>query len=507
MSKVIVVFVHGWSVNNLNTYGELPLRLRAEAAAAGIKLEIKEIFLGRYVSFHDEVRLNDISRAFRTAVDEQLGSLISKGNRFVCITHSTGGPAIRDWWQRYYPLGSKSKCPMSHLIMLAPANYGSALAQLGKARVGRLKSWFEGVEPGQGVLDWLELGSSEAWQLNKAWIFSDGSDIDANGVFPFVITGQYIDRAFYDNLNTYTGEIGSDGVVRVAAANLEARYIKLQQPVVTKNEKGNLECGHLEVGLFKESPQTPLRIVSNKSHSGDDMGIMKSVRKRVAADKSSETMKAILDCLNVKSKSDYDNLYDQFFLESSMVQEMERIEKEDRLLLHDRIFIHDRFSMVIFRVLDSEGYPVKDFDLLLTGTDSDPDHLPVGFFADKQRNRLNPETITYLVNYDIANGVGQLADKNGKEVRAKLPGINTLGFIINPRPEKGFVQYLSCEIKATKELFEKAIVPNSTTLIEICLQRIVHKTVFELEELKGDSMPTTKAGNFKDIKPGNELVK
>jgi hypothetical protein len=28
--------------------------------------------------------------------------------------------------------------------MLAPANFGSALAQLGKNRVGRLKSWFEG---------------------------------------------------------------------------------------------------------------------------------------------------------------------------------------------------------------------------------------------------------------------------------------------------------------------------------------------------------------------------
>ena len=48
---------------------------------------------------------------------------------------------------------------MSHLIMLAPANYGSALAQLGKQRLSRIKSWFEGVEPGQGVLDWLELGS------------------------------------------------------------------------------------------------------------------------------------------------------------------------------------------------------------------------------------------------------------------------------------------------------------------------------------------------------------
>ena len=74
--------------------------------------------------------------------------------------------------------------------MLAPANYGSALAQLGKQRLGRLMSWFEGVEPGQGVLDWLELGSTESWALNKEWIASDGTQIGPNGVFPFVITGQ-----------------------------------------------------------------------------------------------------------------------------------------------------------------------------------------------------------------------------------------------------------------------------------------------------------------------------
>ena len=145
----VVVFVHGWSVANLNTYGELPLRLRDEAKKQGTDIILKEIFLGRYISFHDEVRLEDISRAFQTAVKDRLADVLKDGTRFVCITHSTGGPVIREWFDTYYGDGS-TMCPMSHLIMLAPANHGSALAQLGKGRVGRLKSWFEGVEPGQG---------------------------------------------------------------------------------------------------------------------------------------------------------------------------------------------------------------------------------------------------------------------------------------------------------------------------------------------------------------------
>ena len=42
-----------------------------------------------------------------------------------------------------------------------------------------------------------------------------------------MVIGQTIDRKLYDNLNTYTGESGSDGVVRVAAANLNSAYVRL----------------------------------------------------------------------------------------------------------------------------------------------------------------------------------------------------------------------------------------------------------------------------------------
>jgi len=505
MENLTIVFVHGWSVTNVNTYGELPLRLSEEAKRTGLNYEVKEIFLGRYISFHDEVRMGDVSKAFHFAVQEQLSDTISNKGRFICVTHSTGGPAIRDWWHRYYP-NPPDACPMSHLIMLAPANYGSALAQLGKGRIGRLKSWFDDVEPGQGILDWLELGSSEAWQLNKDWIVSNGSNINPKGVFPFVLTGQSIDRKFYDHLNSYTGELGSDGVVRVAAANLEGRYIQLRQPVPVKDAKGNLVSGDLEVARFHEAPKTPWRIISGKSHSGDSKGILKSVRKAVTNDKSTETINALLECIKVKDDNDYAGLYNQFAQETTAVQQQERVEVEDRLLLSDRVFIHDRFSMVIFRVLDSEGFAVKDFDLLITaGAENDPDHLPEGFFVDRQRNHISPETITYYFNYDIMNGTTPVTGNNGEVIRPALKGIDSLGLEIHPRPENGFVKYLPCKIKATKDLFEKALVPNGTTLIEICLQRVVSKEVFRLDSL-GDTMPTKKQGDFKNTRPGTEVA-
>lgn len=191
MSQKTVVFIHGWSVTHTNTYGQLPTRLRDEAKKQGLELVIKDLYLGEYVSFEDSVQLEDISRGLEAAVD-QAGLADS---RFVAITHSTGGPVARDWWNRFYLEQRRTnRCPMSHLIMLAPANFGSALAILGKQRVGRLKSWLDGVEPGTGVLDWLELGSADSWTLNTKWIHSKGDQIGPKGVFPFVITGEWIVR-------------------------------------------------------------------------------------------------------------------------------------------------------------------------------------------------------------------------------------------------------------------------------------------------------------------------
>ena len=75
-------------------------------------------------------------------VERDFADVLARGDRFACITHSTGGPVVRDWWNRYYLEPRQApRCPMSHLVMLAPANFGSALAQLGKGRLSRVKAW------------------------------------------------------------------------------------------------------------------------------------------------------------------------------------------------------------------------------------------------------------------------------------------------------------------------------------------------------------------------------
>ena len=495
MAPLLVVFVHGYSVTNLDTYGELPLRLRNEALARGMEVKTENIYLGRYISFNDEVRLDDVSRALEAAVKEQ----VPAGSRFMCITHSTGGPVVRNWWRLFYEQRNLL-CPMSHLIMLAPANHGSALAQLGKTRLSRVKSWFDGVEPGQKILDWLELGSTEAWQLNTDWIFNGSNHISEKGIFPFVLIGQDIDRKLYDHINSYTGELGSDGVVRVASANLNSHYIQLKQQTPVQNGD-TLSAGNLEVTDFQKAPVTALRIVAGKSHSGDDMGIMRSVRKETTQQAAAETVNAIFDCIAVNTVQDYKQLCDSFSAQTSTVQENSLVEKEKKLL-KQTLYFHDRYSMVIFRIKDSEGYPLTNFDLVLTGPDNDPDMLPVGFFADRQCNTLNPSIITYFFNYDAMVGCPAVV-REGEEVRKALRGMDSMGLIIRPRPDEGFIRYLPCQINASRELFEKALTPNATTLIEIELQRVVSNEIFRFEKPEPDGMTSR---SFKDTEPGNSIL-
>lgn len=446
MDPIILVFVHGYSVTNLNTYGELPQRLVNEGAQRGLLLQVQEVFLGRYISFNDQVRLNDVSKALQVTIRQQ----IPEGKRFVCITHSTGGPLVRNWHHLFYE-SNKSVCPMSHLIMLAPANHGSALAQLGKSRLSRIKSWFDGVEPGQQILNWLELGSEEAWQLNVNWIREGIKQISLTGFFPFVISGQSIDRKLYDHLNAYTGEAGSDGVVRLASANLNNRYLLLEQkPPEQLNGNWNAEELILKENL--SACETAFRVIKGKSHSGDDMGIMKSVKKEPADEKSKELIEAMFDCIQVTSESSYSAVMQKFLSETEEVQKQEKIELE-KTLFKKNTYITDRYAMVIFKLRDQEGRAISDFDLLLTaGESDDPDLLPSGFFADRQMNRLNPSTLTYFFNYDIMKGCEAIYSPEGNLVRASQPGIQHLGITIKPRPDNGFVRYLPCKIKASAEL-------------------------------------------------------
>lgn len=231
---MLFVFVHGWSVRHPD-YGSLPQRFARVFGA-----DLTEIWLSEYISYNDTITMSDLADAFERARLTQFPD-----REFACVTHSTGGPVLRLWLDRFAP---DNGGPLTHLIMLAPPNQGSSLAQLGKSRLSRMKFWFEGVEPGQRILDWLELGSDEAWELNKR-------ASQHRAPFTCVVTGASHDPAFYDHLNSYTGEHGSDGVVRIPAASPNYTWLQLTQ---SDND--------LRVSASHRPPNTPFIVLPGASH-------------------------------------------------------------------------------------------------------------------------------------------------------------------------------------------------------------------------------------------------
>jgi len=479
--KRLVLLVHGWSVRDPSTYGGLPERLKREAKRhPELELDVRQIWLSEYTSFHNEVTLPDIVRAFQAALEQELGDELKAGRRFACITHSTGGPVIRAWLQQQYLDKGIYKTPMSHLVMLAPANFGSALVQLGLAKLSRLRSaWFEGVDVGTGVLDWLELGSEPSIALNRDWLEQGGGMIGPEGVFPFVLTGQAHDPYLYDFINSYSGETGSDGAVRVAAANLNFSYLRVDQqaPVADKKSKLGYSAPLLQAGKPQLAPAVPMAVLPNTCHSDVRMGIMRSI---TPDERPHATVGAILEALAVRDQAGYAKAFDHFSAITAETQEREQVEDRSRISPYAAQAIHDPCAMLVFRVRDDQGNPLKDFDVILTaGPEDNPNHLPPGFFIDRQRNHLDPGCVVYYVNTARLLGTPAVLHQ-GKELRPALPAAPSLGLRVIPFPQDGFVHYLPAILKTDAKHLAALIKPNQTAIVDIVLKRLVREGVYRL---------------------------
>ena len=456
-----LVFVHGWDSDTLETYGELPDALVREAGNA-LSLKVEHIHLGRYMSFHDEVGLDDIARAFDHALRHDIPNNESGSLEFSCVTHSTGGPVVRTWIEMFYGGDRADKLPLRHLVMLAPPNHGSALAQLGKGRLGRLKSWAFGKEPGVGVLNWLELGSDGQRKLNQAHVTNSSV---GKTYFPFVLTGDSIDHQLYDYLNSYTDERGSDGVVRLASANLNFRMATLVQTDTPVS--GNPEARALELrqGDPCVSPAVPFAIVPDSSHTGEAKGIQFSVR--LGRPDRMPVVELVRKCLEVADAGAYSGLVARGLPTPPAATPKANV------------------SMIVFEFRDDRGNAVTDYDmLLLAGPDFDPDKLPEGFFIDRQRNRLAPQRLVYFLDHDRMSKVGG----------------GLLGFRITARPDSGFAYYRPAEFRSTGLRFDTLLRANETLYVDVILRRFVDRETCRLEPA------SNPRDSFKGAKPSGELV-
>lgn len=327
------IILHGWSDSSESFQG-LAEWLEKEHGLPAIN-----VFLGDYLSMNDEVTLFDLGYAFDRAL--QKTGISQDHHSFNVIVHSTGGLVVREYLRQKCldPKTGKryaESTPIQHLCMLAPANFGSPLATLGKSILGRVfKGWkWNGFgESGQKVLDALELASPYSFDLAVDDLFDlDFPIFDPRNTLTTVMVGT---AAYPGALKSTMHENGSDGTVRVATANLQASYFKID---------------------FKDADKIP-DFVEMRRNVGDLALAVFHRNHGNIIDPKEQTQHAewestLISALTL-APSDYpqhvqrcQSLTDQTFAEGISGPNSEW---------------YHRFQHVVFRVHDQHGTPIDDF--------------------------------------------------------------------------------------------------------------------------------------------------
>ena len=207
-----IVILHGWS-DDSRSFHPLADFLRRE-----LRADVTTLDLADWVSLNDEITYKDLRHAMQRAWTEHPGIKGARGVRL--ISHSTGALVARDWMTHYYQPGA---APISRHLMLAPANFGSQLAHKGRAWYGRVfKGWKTGFQTGGHLLRGLELASAFTSELAERDLFGRrwyGDDA--------ILAAVLVGNAGYGGLKAVTDEVGGDGTVRIATANLNAAKLAL----------------------------------------------------------------------------------------------------------------------------------------------------------------------------------------------------------------------------------------------------------------------------------------
>jgi hypothetical protein len=432
-----VFLVHGWSVTETTTYQALHLKLAENG------FELKNVFLGRYVTLEDKVEIRDIARALHKALVDEMGE--NWNENFHIITHSTGALVVKQWIVHHYKEKFTQNKPLKNIVFLAGPHFGSRLAHHGKSMLAQIK--YLG-DTGEKVLTALELGSEHSWEINEA--FLDRSNWKDKGVRPFCIIGDRVKKEFFAS-KIFPGafEEGSDMVVRVPAGNLNFKRFLLSQSNIAK--------------LVGEINEVPFVALQDFTHSGPDYGIMNSIKKS-SGPQSHLSLRLILDCLKVQSEQDY----------AAVNQSFKKILKETRKK-------RQGFAQLDFRFRDEDGNPIDDY-LFKLGVIVDGKEKPSKTVEDTHKNNVDPNHFTAFINM--------------KELEPKL----TYYFDFNAVSGSRLFEYKpeSLRVQAVGNILNY-VCENQATQFDIILSREPEKNLFVFHPGDDNSLHVEwdRAGNIK----------
>lgn len=486
-----VLILHGWS-DNYESFKPLKEWLRGKGCPA------EQVFFGDYESMEDNVSFDDLADGLQTRFEEMAdrGELPRlKPFSIDVIVHSTGGPVIRHWLHHYIENicnGDLDRCPIQRLIMLAPANFGSRLAEQGKSGLAKLfKGGLEhGFQTGQVILEGLELGSPVTWRIAEQDLFSQKKFYRCSkdrGPFVFIFSG----TSTYGDLKGFVApganEDGSDGTIRAAAACLNSIKIvaDYRQP---DNPMANAKRGNYDPIAFA--------LIPGKNHS--------EIVPSDPGDNAHPTFEKIEQCLGVDTDEKYEKLRlnfekgnDAFYVAEADAVKGGEGEKDESERVH-------QYQQFLVRVRDDMGNDVSDYridfhvvDKNITGSSWDPkkretieplrryqeltQFLQEEVIAHVNKHSVNASYRTFFINLDKLKELQEALRERFPEAYIGM-NMDALGPTRDLTYDTDKLRYLPVEAKIPDDRggevdFFKA---NTSTLVEIQLQRVPGPEVFKL---------------------------
>lgn len=438
-SKPLVI-LHGWS-DSAESFRPLARFFEREGGR-----DVALIRLGDWLSLNDEVTYLDLATAMQEAWRSR--RLPTSRRSVDVVVHSNGALVVRQWLTL---LHAPDDNPVDHLLMLAPANYGSPLAHKGRAFYGRIiKGWRTGFQTGTWLLNGMELGSAYTFDLAEADVLSRSHWYGRNRIKATVLVG----NTGYRGVRAAANEDGGDGTVRISGANLDARrmtadFSRSGEPV-------------WRVDTPSSAHRTAFAILDGDNHGSIIMKDANEPRNDQARD-------LFLRAVSVTA-GQWDGWCD----------ELGRIRKrvEDQAT-HRRDSEHHLYQNTIVRVRDDVGNPVPDYFVEFYEHDSDTSALGRFFHRDVLRKVHRPaEDDHYRSMYVNATLLHHRIDKQDVD-RLEIAISAEPRFDANARVgyalETGSVKLTPAEVR---DLFRA----NETLLVDITIKREM-RDVFRFVEV------------------------
>ena len=476
-----IAILHGWS-DDSDSFKPLAKFLRDRGLAP------VPVWLGDYISMDDDVGVQDVSKRMEEVVTsmQAAGTL---ANEFDLIVHSTGGLVARQWLVDYY--GTTRVPPVRRLVMLAPANFGSALAKTGKSLLGRaFKGFLNGFQTGRRMLDALELGSEFAWELaRRDLLLADNDENDhsliygEDRVLPFVIVGT---RAYEALPRKLVNENGSDGTVRACAANLNVLG-------VTIDFSADIQNPTILPWKPRFKHRIPIAVLPDRDHTSV---IRPDLSDRGAALGVSEALgDLILRALNCQNIADYDAIAGDWCGEQPMsINERTAVAATLAAQLpgydDDGPFCPEAFHQymqVVFHVVDDYGSEVADYFLEYPGSkkqglDEAAEYFQSHVLEKVDVNKVSPSRRTMFIDRtDLMSGYYGIPNVSALYLRVVAAALgDNVGYFVSPgegdaADAVGLIQIHSKDIAA------RWLTRNSTHLVKIIIPRAPNTRVFSLK--------------------------